>query len=122
MPGEIHRTAGMVSYLSLPRWQKEWWGCGERIGECCLLPDTMGWQWTEENFKRYKELLFFEERLIPHGPPDRDFTPVCISGEEHDQGSFLILLSYYTKRFTEALNKRDIDLSADMGGVLAHII
>lgn len=82
----------------------------------------MGWQWPSEKIKKFSSFLLFEEKLIPHGVPDIDFNPVCISGKEHDQENFLLLLRYYVEKFIEALNKKEFDISAVFAGILGHII
>ncbi len=122
MPG-THKAMGLISYRALPDWQKKWWNSDEEtISEACLLPDAMGWKWTKEKFKKYKKLLLFEKKLIPHGPPDRDFNHAWITGEEHDQENFLLLLRYYTRKFSQALDARNYKLSVDFAGILAHLI
>ncbi|MCM8830011.1 MAG: hypothetical protein NC824_03325 [Candidatus Omnitrophica bacterium] len=139
MPGEMHRKMGYFSYISLPDWQKRWWDFSldglkefgiessyktkeEKIGDSCVIPDCMGWRWDEEKYKRYKRYLLFEEKLIPHGPVGRDFNGVWTDFNEHDQYNLLLILSYYTEKFFEALRDKEFDLSVIFAGILGHII
>ncbi|MCM8803738.1 MAG: hypothetical protein NC833_00590 [Candidatus Omnitrophica bacterium] len=139
MPSKMHRKMGYFSYISLPKWQKDWWDFSldslgefglkevykskeEKISDSCLIPDSMGWKWDEEKYKRYKKYLLFEERHIPHGPVDNNFNCVWVSFNEHDQYNFLLILNYYTKKFFETLKNREFDLSVIFAGILGHII
>jgi len=140
MPSEMHKKMGLVSYKSLPEWQKVWWNFSlngfkgfdflpskfkskeEKISNYCLIPDNMGWKWTESRIKKYKKFFLFEEKTIPHGPVDRNFNQVWVTKEEHNQYNFFLVLKYYNERFIEALKNEDFDISVVFAGILAHII
>lgn len=140
MPGKAHVEMGVCSYRSLPEWQREWWDFDlspnrvfERMKECefgsredkiakyCVIPDMMGWQWPEEKYKRYKKYLVFGEKLIPHGPPNRDFGHAWTT-TEHDQNNFLSLLQHFAGKFVRALGEKDKEDSAIYAGIIGHII
>jgi len=140
MPGKAHTEMGRCSYSSLPEWQKTWWDFDlqaketldilkgiefssreEKIARYCVIPDMMGWQWPGEKYRRYKKYLLFEQRRVPHGPPDRDFSSMLIT-DEHDQYNFLQVLQYYISKFLQALKKREKEDSAIYAGILGHII
>lgn len=138
MPGKMHKKMGYFSYISLPKWQRDWWNFDlnrykefeflperfnskeEKISEYCLIPDYFGWKFEE--MKKYKKFLLFEEKLIPHGPIDNNLNGVWIGFDEHDQYNFLLLLNYYTEKFFEALRNKEFDISVIFAGILGHII
>ena len=138
MPGIMHKSMGIVSYNSLPKWQKKWWNFSlndttgiynkkfntkeEKISEYCLIVDNLGWEWSRENIKKYKNFLLFGEKIIPHGPVDKDFNQVWVTKQEHDQYNFFLLLKYYIEKFIKALKSKDFDLSVVFAGIIAHII
>ena len=135
MPGEMHKKMGLVSYNSLPEWQKVWWNFSlddttgiynkkfkskeKKISQYCLIVDDLWNKWKKKEYKKY---LLFKEKSIPHGPVDRNFNQVWVTKEEHNQYNFFLVLKYYTERFIEALKNEDFDISVVFAGILAHII
>ena len=142
MPGmRQHHRMAEASYQALPEWQRAWWDFSlanweglpcfaresfpsreEKIAAYCLTPDAMGWEWPRQRKHLYRPLLLFHEKLIPHGPPDRDFNPVWVSFTGHDQVNHLSVLRYYTEKFVSALVAGKFDRSAVFAGILGHIV
>jgi len=135
MPGEMHKKMGLVSYKSLPEWQKVWWNFSfddtteiynkkfkskeKKISQYCLIVDNLWDKWKKKEYKKY---LLFKEKPIPHGPVDRNFNQVWVMKEEHNQYNFFLVLKYYTEKFIETLKNEDFDISVVFAGILAHII